>query len=384
MLSFLWYCGVSAAALTLIGCLGAAEARAETGFKLLLGGDAYFVGGAVDQKLDAGQRSVEFRNRIRLKIAPTATADNGLQYGARLILMAANADRTVSDDGAYMFLKGSFGQISAGVQGGPSDDSGVIAPSDSRISVVDGTFAAFLGNTGTNLPSMTINQKALTSGDAGTRLIYASPRFSGLQAVVSYQPQTGSYHTDIDRSKTLAPADSTHTGGYSDVYEGGVNYDGRLGDVTIKGAAYILGGQARDSAAGASFERLTSYHLGLSAAYGGLKVGGSYSWGGESGYIRTASNQAATDRSGQDVWTVGAQYTLAAYMLGVGYMHSRDAGDLTVRGDRNFDLIATGIRYVAAPGLAFGAEYNHFRLSSDLESQNDRGNMVLIRTSLDF
>ncbi|WP_377806488.1 porin [Azospirillum sp. A29] len=375
---------MSAATLALAGCLGAAEASAETGFKLLLGGDAYFEGGAVDQKLDAGQRSVEFRNRVRLKVAPTATADNGLQYGARLTLMAANGDRTASDDGAYLFVKGSFGQISAGGQGGPSDDSGVIAPSDWGTGGVDGAFAAFLGNTGANVPSMTTNLKALKSGDAGTRLVYSSPRFSGLQAVVSYQPQTGSFNTNIDRNKSLTPADATHTGGYSDVVEGGVNYDDQLGDVAVKGAAYVLGGQARNSAAGASFERLTSYHLGLSAAYGGLKLGGSYSWGGESGYIRRASNSAATDRGGQNVWTVGAQYTLAAYTLGVGYLHSKDAGDLAVRGNRNFDLITTGIRYVAAPGLAFGAEYNHFRLNSDVASQNDRGNMVLVRTSLDF
>ncbi|WP_298374117.1 porin [Azospirillum sp.] len=374
-------CGVAAIALAAIG---GSTANAAQKFDIILGGEAYFEAGVVGQSLKSGQRSTEFRNRFQLKVSPTATADNGLEYGARFTLQAAANDRTITDDGAYMFVKGGFGQISAGVLGGPSDGTGVIAPSDWGTGGVDGSYAAFLGNTGSNVPSMTTNLKAFKTGDAGTRLLYASPRFSGFQAVVSHQPKTGNFHTSVDRSKTVETTDSFRTGGYSDVYEGGVNYADTLGDVTIAGDAFVIGGQARNTSAGTRFERLSSYHVGLSAAYGGLKVGGSYAYGGDSGYISRSSNARATDRGAQDVWTVGAQYTTGAYTLGLGYLRSKDAGDLTARGDRRFNLVTTGLRYTVAPGLALGAEYNHFDLKSDTTSQNDRGNIVLLRSTLVF
>ncbi len=47
-------------------------------------------------------------------------------------------------------------------------------------------------------------------------------------------------------------------------------------------------------------------------------------------------------------------------------------------------LVTTGLRHTVAPGLALGAEYNHFDLKSDSASQNDRGNIVLLRSTLVF
>ncbi len=98
--------------------LGAGAANAQAKFDIKVGGDAYFEAGYVDQDLDSGLRSTEFRNRMRINIIPTAKADNGLEYGARIRIRAnsgaANA-RTTDADRSYIFAQGTFGQVRLGV-----------------------------------------------------------------------------------------------------------------------------------------------------------------------------------------------------------------------------------------------------------------------------
>jgi hypothetical protein len=70
---------LGAATLSLVSVMAAGPASAQSKFDVVIGGDAYFEAGYVDQDRDAGLRSTEFRNRLRLLVTPKAKADNGLE-----------------------------------------------------------------------------------------------------------------------------------------------------------------------------------------------------------------------------------------------------------------------------------------------------------------
>ncbi len=363
---------------------GSAMAQSKSKFDITIGGDAYFEAGIVGQDLDQGQRSTEFRNRLRLVITPIAKADNGLEYGARLRTVT-DASRNLVSDRAYIFVNGSFGTVSAGQQNGLSDEYAIFAPSDWGTGGVDGDMQAFLGTaTSGNLPSTAGAFRTLVSGNNATRLTYLTPKFSGFQFGVTYQPNTDSQNTDVNRRKTAAPSGNT-AGAYKDVFEVGGNYDGKFGDVTVGGSLYYLGGSSKSSSTStATFENLSSTNVGLSVGYGGFKVGGSYSWSGKSGYAKRTTTLAAISREAQDVWTVGGQYTTGPITVGVGYLNAQDAGSLTVRGKNEFQQFVVGAKYVIAPGLSVGGEYNYFKLNSDVAANKDKGNVVLFTTNLAF
>ena len=235
------------------------------------------------------------------------------------------------------------------------------------------------------LASPTIaNIRALISGNDSTRIAYYSPRLAGFQLGVSFQPNSDSSNTDVNRLKIAAP-NGNRTGAYRDSYEVGGTYSDTLGGVTVNASLFYLGGKAKNSSTtAATYEDLSSAHAGLSVAYGGLKVGGSYAWSGDSGYVKQSSLAAATSREKQDVWTVGAQYTVGPTTIGAGYLNARDAGSLTVAGKTKFELYTVGARYVIAPGFNIGPEYNHFKLASDVAANSDKGDIFLVQTNLAF
>jgi len=361
---------------------GSAFAQSKSKFDIVVGGDAYFEAGFVNQDLGQNLRSNDFRNRLRLTVSPTAKADNGLEYGARLRLVQEANNRTTQADRAYMYVSGGFGTISLGSQNGLSDEYAIIAPSDWGTGGVDGSFPAYLGNS--SAPGTTGNLRTLISGNNSTRATYLTPKFSGFQLGVTFQPNSDSVNTDINRLKTAAP-NGNMTGAYRDVFEVGGNYAGVFGDVTLGASLYYLGGKSKNSSTTtATYEDLSSTMAGLSVVYGGLKVAGSYAWSGDSGYATRASTPTAISREKQHVWTVGAQYTFGATTLGIGYLNSQDAGSLTTTGKNKFDLITLGARYVVAPGLTVGPEFNHFKLSSDVAGASDKGNIFIARTDLAF
>ncbi|GLR77434.1 porin (plasmid) [Azospirillum oryzae] len=378
---------LGAATLSLASVMAAGSASAQSKFDIVVGGDAYFEAGYVDQDRDAGLRSTEFRNRLRLLVTPKAKADNGLEYGARIRLLAENGTnnaRTVTNDRAFIFVNGSFGTVHLGVENGPSDDSGIIAPSDWGTGGVDGSFPSWLGNSAANAPVTIGNIRALISGNSATRATYWTPEIAGFKLGASYQPASDSSNTDINRSK-LALASANRTGAYRDVYEVGGTYTNNFGGVAINGSLFYLGGEAKNptTTPAASFDDLSSTHAGLTLAYAGFKIGGSYAWSGDSGYAK-AGTAGIVSREKQDVWTAGAQYTFGPTTVGVGYLNAKDAGDLTVRGRSKFELITVGAKYVVAPGFSVAPEYNHFKLSSDVAANSDKGDIFIIRTDLAF
>jgi hypothetical protein len=425
--------GCAAVALTM-GC-GAANAQAK--FDVKVGGDAYFEAGFVSQDRDANLRSVDFRNRFRLNVTPTAKLDNGLEYGAR-VRIRANADAGgLDNDRAYIFVQGSFGQVRLGMTNSIDDDLTIERPIDYLpLSIYDGGMGWFNGTSAsTNTAgaqvrtagavaggdiaagnAQGISAHTLTANGNSTKLWYVTPRFAGFQAGLSYTPKSragnDNGNTDVNRFK------NTNTGvwsrEYADIVELNLNHKNNIGPVTLNASLGFMTGSATKNAAAVanSYKDLNTLAFGAQVGYQGFMVGGGVVYYGKSGQTKapfitgaTATSEAAaapssvagtaTQSEEAYTWNVGAQYATGPVsaagttVLGVGYYNGRDPGMLTIAGRRNLQVVSVGASYNVAPGLTGQLEYNHFDAASDIPnsggvSYDDKGSVVMVRSIVAF
>jgi len=383
--------------------LGAGAANAQAKFDVKVGGDAYFEGGYVDQDLDSGLRSTEFRNRMRINIIPTAKADNGLEYGARLRIRSTggNPGRTTDNDRAYIFAQGSFGQVRLGTQNTFSDETYITAPQDYLpLGIYDGVTAFLGGNAnavgstditggaaGLNGGSM-LGQSLVPDGNA-SKIVYFSPRFAGLQLGASYTPRNDSSNTDVNRAKPVATGvTQQYATTFTDMVEVGANYSNTFGGVSLKASAGYYWGQAADNitvgTVSTNFKDLNAWQVGAQVGYAGFAIGGSYVDYGKSGQNERAGFFTENTRN----WVVGVQYTTGPIVVGANYKNGKDAGSLAVSGERELQVYEIGVGYTVAPGFTLQAQYDYFKADSDLSTaavdRDDKGNVVILRSVLAF
>lgn len=361
-----------AAAVAVAATAGAASAQSK--FEVRLGGDAFFMAGFTDQKLDNNLRSSEFENRFRLNITATAKADNGLEYGGR-IRLRNTAGSTTDTDRAYIFVGGGFGQVRLGTQAGASDEFGVIGPvvdwGGGILGGYDGFWLDFLSGSSTagDLPSSIGSGSLRTafSSSAASRITYTSPEFAGLKLAASYATNASSSGYHVGRTE--------NDGSVQDLYEIGLLYSREFSGVTVDGSVFYSGGEV--SAVG--MEDIQSWAAGLQIGYAGFKFGGFYSNHGDSGYAT-----AATFKKDQQNWGLSGSYETGPVTLGLAYSNYVDEGDDTIRAKRELDLFQVGVNYVVAPGLTVGAEWSHFDLDSDTLGSDDKGNIFVLQSVLVF
>ncbi|MBP2310291.1 porin [Azospirillum melinis] len=356
-----------------IGCAavalaaGCGTASAQSKFDILLGGDAYFQGAYVDQDDNTGLRKTEFANRFRLTITPTAKADNGLEYGARLRLRAAggtNNNRSTDSDRAFMFVNGGFGTIQAGVINGLSDEYGIIGPNVEGIEgSPDAQFLNYYANAN-GAPYALGSLRTLESGDASSKIIYLTPSFAGFQVGAAYTPVYGSSNTDINRRKNSTA--------YRDMGEVQATYKGEFGGFGLEAStAYQF------AKAASQLEDLSSVHVGANVSYAGLKVGGSYAFSGDSGYAK--GTRGVDD---QQVWIVGANYDFGSVILAATYTDAKGIDSNFAGLNSRAHVWQAGVTYTVAPGLTTGLEYSY--LDNKVGGVNNDANIVLWDTRFAF
>lgn len=373
--------------------MGSGAANAQAKFEVKVGGDAYFEGGYVDQDLDSGLRSVEFRNRFRLNIVPSAKADNGLEYGGRVRIRSNSGTRNMDADRAYIFVQGTFGQVRMGVSNTFNDETVVSRPIDylpfglydQALNYVGPTGPGALvggGLAGVNRAGGGSIVWPSIAPDVSTRIVYFSPRFAGFQFGASYTPNGNSSNTDVDRNERAAiAATGTLTPYFQDELEIGVNYNNTFGGVTVKGSAGYMWGEATESTTSANnFKNLNAWMAGLQVGYAGFAVGGSYTDFGKSGQRQAAGLFNENAR----VWQLGAQYTTGPIVVGAGWMYGQDQGSATTIGKRKVNVYEIGASYTVAPGLAVQAQYDYVKTDFEGSALDDKANVIVLRTTLAF
>jgi outer membrane protein OmpU len=362
-------------ALIAAAALFAGAASAQTP-KVTIGGFADFQAGIASDDLDANQRNHGFRNDTEVSVHVDGKSDAGLGYGA-VIDLEADVSPDVDNQGlnasrTYVYLSGMWGRFELGSNQGAGetmrvDGSSVAAATGG----IDGAWTYFANNPAgfgfITTPSLPLAHGSTAllgeeSTDNANKITYYSPRYSGFQLGLSYQPDFS------DRGQTMTRADN-NAGQSGENFDAGLNYEGAYSGVSI-GAAVT--GQIGNAEASRT-EDLAAWNAGAKLGYAGFSVAGSYgSW--------DDSLSAVNSGTDAEYWTAGAAYDYNQFAASVTYIDSQiDLG----RVSNDFSNIVVGVDYKLAPGLTPYAEASFYRFDADKRANND-GNLFLVGTQLAF
>jgi outer membrane protein OmpU len=363
-------------ALMAAAALFAGAASAQTP-KVTIGGFADFQAGFTSDDLDANQRGHGFRNDTEVSVKVDGKSDAGLGYGAVIDLEAdvtgdadnqgLNASRT------YVYLDGLWGRFELGSNQGAGETMRVDASSIAAATGgIDGAWTYFANNPAgvgfITTPSLPLAHGSLTAlGEEGTdnanKITYYSPRYSGFQLGLSYQPDFS------DRGQTLTRADN-NAGQSGENLDLGLNYEGVFSDVSVGAAVTGQFGNAETSAT----EDLGAWNAGAKVGYAGFSLAGSYgSWDDSLSVVRSGTDG--------EYWTVGGAYDYNQFAASVTYLDSQiDQG----RTSNDFNNIVVGLDYKLAPGLTPYVEASFYDFDAPGAVNDNDGSAVLVGTQLAF
>lgn len=403
-------------ATTALGMLAASAALAE-GPAVSLGGYADFQVGASSQDSayedydnDNGiyTRKQHSRTDSELHVKVDGKTDAGLGYGAYIELEAdVNSDDVTGANNnaerSYIYVESGFGRVELGPNTDAASALRVDASTLARATGgVGGDFYHYVdldGNTtGTTLADTFIVKPGLptenfpadvTAGNEGVRatankLTYYSPRISGLQLGVSYTPDQAERGTANGFSGDM---DGTSSVSFENVWNLGLNYQGQYDAVGVEASVTADIGDAEDGKTGSSpntvraastFDDLSAYNAGLSLAYAGFTLGGSYASFDEFGQTKTANTDAS-------YWTVGLAYEFGPFAASVTYLDSTVTNGDSSTADKQFDNLSVGADYQLAPGLVPYVEVSFFDTDDNTVSSTDNnGSVFLVGTQVNF
>lgn len=313
---------------------------------------AQFHASALDQDdaRKAGAQDYDFTTNTEVNFSGSHELDNGLTFGFQVQLEAdvgrgrhthgsvgdTFADDTGLDKGAEggtaiidendVWVSGSFGKVVFGNQDGAADSM-----------MVQGS-AVGVGFGGIGNPTFSgvtaVTNKAPTSSDVSDsgdaiKITYYTPRFSGIQAGVSFAP-------DLDSGSDSSNAGTWDGGpgtGLENFVELGLNYNETVNGVGITAAVV---GVFADSPIG---KDRTGFGVGLKLDFAGFSVAG--------GYAQTEDDGLTGDTLDASVFDLGVGYSTGPWTVALGAVWSEE----DVSGDE-WQLYAGTVNYVIGEGLS--------------------------------
>ncbi len=143
-----------------------------------------------DDGRDGNWDGIDSKQDAEIFFAPSITLDNGIQFGANVQLEAlTNSDQI---DEAYMFIKGSFGEVLLGSENSAGYKMTYGAPDVTFLNVNSGSLTFFVpfsgGSRGADVFRRTLGTTFIENegNNDSQRFTYFTPRFSGFQIGVSY------------------------------------------------------------------------------------------------------------------------------------------------------------------------------------------------------
>jgi len=276
-----------------------------------------------------------------IQFSATTELDNGLMVRARIEYEAVpSATGTV--DERYFRFSGGFGSF-------------IICQDDSALSAMSYQAPTASWQMGLNSPTFAV---AITGGNAvssfspvyinaggdGGKLIYFTPRMSGFQLGVSYQPDGGN-------EPGLGLTSDATAGGQETLLSVGANFTSSFdnADVAIS-AAFISGNLEAENAApaAATGKDLEAFTAGVNVSMSGFTVGGA---------VRL-DNQGGSNSSSES-WEIGATYGTGPWTVGVNYLDFNQATAATI-GDDTLQAWALTAQYNLGPGVNLWGGVKHY------------------------
>jgi predicted porin len=366
----------ASASLLVLSFLPAAQAQDDT--EVTLSGEASVVVGTtenddLDADLDARvtlRASTILDNGLEVGGVLEARADSDIpeQYwtGGRYSGLTAGGRRGVTSgggdaylQGAYVYAKGGFGEISIGRDNGIASQLAVTSPTIFR--------AIGVNDWKSDLTGLNDVQTINDFSGYDTKITYSPPAnflggvLGGLQLGVSYTPELEECGDDLCApvngsvpTPVAAPGVGLVEGSsWRDVLETAVYYERPLGGDGVRlgvGASYMSAtedlGIVTDR-----FDDYEAFSIGVNLAYNGITVGGSVK--------NTNAGFADEDEEGYLAFDAGVTYETGqwGFMLGYGASDAeRDASDIvTPRIYRETQSAQAGVSYAFDKGITLGA-----------------------------
>lgn len=399
-MKLLW---ISVAALTAAFAASPALAADEEGLKLKINGfyEGFLEFGGTSGTAPGLQNlrnvTVESWN-AEIHFKAEGQAANGLKYGFVIELEGSTQDNQI--DESYIWLSDSFGRAILGNEDGVAN-TGYRVPSATKskaIKLEGQDYNPANPGGGHLLPKFT--SPSNFSSDA-SKLIYFSPRFSGIQLGVSYAP-------DLSKHPATSGTGAAVQGGFEsdvdaqagDALELLATYKEKFDKLGVDLAFTYYRDQVEDddgSAAGiarrASADDRQSYYVGGGISYEGFSIGASYQ------YTDNYRAQSYASPGYKDVtldqFLVGALYVTGPWSFGVNLGYGVvDVGPNSFAGnvDREDELFAgiVGVGYALTPGISLDAGVQYYDWSSSSTSatadktREGSATAVLIGTVLTF
>jgi hypothetical protein len=301
---------------------------------------------------------------FELQFKAKNTSDSGLTYGANFEI-----ENDFASDEVYLYIGSDWGQITLGAQDGATDSM----PYSGDFSLVaTGGYDGDVGDAYDFVGSVTNPDLLADTGDSA-KIIYRSPRFSGVQLQVNYAPDGGQGNTgnaEKDRADTDVGGDA------DDVFQIGANWVDTINGVDIGiGVAYSTSDPSIGSASGEDDEE--GVHVGFNVGFSGFSVGASYGDNFDTGCDAAAGSGC----DGGQFWELAGGYSTGPISLGVGYFHGEK--DLGGGLDDETEIFSITGQYSLAPGLALYSEFNFIDESTDAGPDND-GTVFMLGASVSF
>ena len=393
------------AAAALVSPFVAGKAVAAEPLELSIGG--YFQTGfqITDQDDGAGEPAAGLQDTSvhtdgEIQFTAKTTLDNGLSVSVRIEFEAHNqgasggAPATIVDE-RHVTFSGDFGQLRIGSEDPPTSGMQYQAPGGAGVMGVNSpTFAiaAVGGNAVSSYPST----YADWSSDSGN-IAYFSPRMSGFQLGISYQPD-GSRNDvagsagGIDGAAFLPRDDNAQ----EDVIGIGLNFVESFNgvDVAVYGGYLFGSAEVTSETTGSGdfeldpdtgvvaldpvvvtpnvFEDRDTFNAGLQVGFSGVTVGASF--------LQDDQGKANSDVT---VWDVGVSYATGPWTVGVTYLHAEaeDTG-----GDDEVDGFVVSGTYNLGPGVNIWAGVKWYDYQDGANSAADENEAVfgMLGTSVSF
>lgn len=326
-----------------------------------------------------GRRETTFLNDSEIHIRLLRTAESGLRYGA-VIELEADVTEDFRDEGlnadkTYLFAEGGFGRLELGA----NSDAG------HRLQIDAATFARATGgihgdwfyyvffpagaggghhaghNSFLHFPALPLHHAHGVAEDA-TKITYFTPQYHGVQAGVSYLPDSGDSGTAAGFSGKTGHRD------FNDVLNGGIAYEGKA-----KEAAYRMsftGETGRSELPG--HENLGAWAAGTNLEYKGFVAGGSYGdWNQSITHITPANSSA-------HYVTLGAGYDMGGAGVSLTWFRGEYQRNET-------EVLSLGADFTPLPGFTPYVELSQVILdASDPTIQDNEGVVVLVGAQVGF
>lgn len=379
----------AASAIAIVAVMGS-PARAE--LEVTVGGFASFQAAVFDNDV-ANSSDRDFTSEAQITVNADATADNGLQYGAKVTLDASASDSTNADE-VGIYLAGGWGRVELGDDDGASELV-VFAPTVG-IGQINGSYDDFVPATaqGHMVNDRGDHNFTAIDSDDSTKITYYTPKFSGFQAGVSYAPEYQGF--ELFGVTSLAGSTGEHVAFTetnsiaSDIIEVGLGYEGEFSGVMFKvGGNYVTAdaveGDIDPLTAGVQeIEDVSAWSLGAQVGYQGFRFGGGYTDDGDSLQAVGVSDNKVTS------WNVGATYENGPWGVGISYLNTdfdtnAVAKTLSAGGSGgDYTAWAAGATYTVAPGLNVGADLAFYDRNAVGTADDDDGYVLMTDVTAAF